>query len=275
MTITWTENPGHGALERDAVTMNGAGQPEGDSGVDLEALVRRNAGTAGLAGALLIFFGFFFLDPPVGSTLFDRASSVFVYTLRIGGLALIGVAAWSAFGHLPALLGDAVVSMAIGVTFAVTGLVMLVDGELAALLQVAINVVCGTLFFTSGLRNGQEYRRLTKRELGCDDEILNDLDVLDGESNSLLAHEIEEQKSSKRDAGRRAARRGETPELIDIRPVKKRRQRKSDSSADQPIHLDGLSPEDAAGRKGEGRASSSEGYPADSAKRKGRRPAQP
>lgn len=118
--------------------------------------VRQNVAPAAIGAAFLLFFGFFQLTEPTGTELFDRASWVFYHTLRVGGLAMGAVAAWSLLGQ-PITLGiDAVVTVAIGALLIFTGVGMAVDG--GAMIQTIINVVCGGMFTSSGVRNWRDYR---------------------------------------------------------------------------------------------------------------------
>lgn len=116
--------------------------------------IRRNAGTAGLAAALLLFFGFYYLARPSGSDLFSIVALVFYYTLRLGGIAMAVVALWSLSGRATALFVDAIVSVAIGVLLILTGLGLLTGGDLV---QPVLNVVIGGMFISAGWRSGQEY----------------------------------------------------------------------------------------------------------------------
>jgi hypothetical protein len=122
---------------------------------DISLRVRRNAGSAALAAACLIYFGFFQLAKPVGNDLFAIASLVFVYTLQIGGVLMAMVVLPSLLGHPMALLLDAVVSVGIGVLFVLTGVAMLLGGGDA--IQTVLNVIFGAMFFSAGVRNGRYY----------------------------------------------------------------------------------------------------------------------
>lgn len=122
---------------------------------DITLRVRHNTGSAALAAACLIYFGFFHLAKPVGDDLFSVASLVFVYTLQIGGALMAMVVLLSLLGHAIALLLDAVVSVGIGVLFALTGVAMLLGG--GDVLQTVLNVMFGAMFLAAGVRNGQYY----------------------------------------------------------------------------------------------------------------------
>ena len=131
--------------------------PLHDHGVPAPAMrVRQNVTPAAIGAAFLLYFGFFQLTEPTDTELFDRASWVFYHTLRLGGVAMGAVAAWAVFGHPITLAGDAVVTVAIGALLILTGLGMAVDG--GAMVQTIINVVCGGMFISSGVRNWRDYR---------------------------------------------------------------------------------------------------------------------
>lgn len=118
--------------------------------------VRQNIAPTAIGAAFLLYFGFRYMAEPTGTELFDRASWVFFQTLRVGGVAMAVVAVWSLFGHPITLAIDAVVTVAIGVLLILTGLGMAVDG--GAIIQTIINVVCGGMFTSSGVRNWRDYR---------------------------------------------------------------------------------------------------------------------
>ena len=122
---------------------------------DIASRVRQNAGSAAIAAALLIYFGFFRLLEPAGTDLFNRAGWLFYHTLRIGGVAMALVAAGSLIGHPRVLLIDALISTTIGVLLILTGLAMAADG--GAMMQTIINVLCGGFFASAGIRNWREY----------------------------------------------------------------------------------------------------------------------
>ena len=122
------------------------------------ARVRQNAGSAAIAAALMIYFGFFRLLEPSGSDLFQRAGWVFYHTLRIGGIVMGLVGAWSLLGHRPVLLVDAVASVVIGALLILTGAAMGIDG--GDLLQTVFMIVFGIMFISAGVRNARTYADL-------------------------------------------------------------------------------------------------------------------
>ena len=110
----------------------------------------------------MIYFGFFYgLTEPSGTDLFSRANWVFFHTLRIGGIAMGVLAVLSMTGNRLVLMIDAVVSIALGVVFALTGAAMLIDG--GAPLQPALNVMFGWMFVSAGRRNWSDYHALADR----------------------------------------------------------------------------------------------------------------
>ncbi len=123
---------------------------------DVVSHVRRNAGSAGLAAALMLFFGFSHLARPVGNDLFAVSAMLFYHTLRIGGIVMAVIAAWSLLGRPLVLVVDAVASVAIGICFALSGVGLLAGGGEA--LQSILNVVFGCMFIGAGVRNWREYR---------------------------------------------------------------------------------------------------------------------
>ncbi|MCH8252050.1 MAG: hypothetical protein IID36_06320 [Planctomycetes bacterium] len=125
------------------------------------SIVRRGAGAAAIGAAFLLYFGFVQLTLPTGSDLFSKANLVFLYTLRFGGVALALIAIGSLTGAPLVLMVDAIVCVAIGVLFILTGILMLVDG--GGGLQTIINCVCGAMFMSAARRNWQDYRVCTNR----------------------------------------------------------------------------------------------------------------
>jgi hypothetical protein len=120
------------------------------------ARVRQNVVPAAIGAGFLLYFGYLHLAEPTGTDLFNRANWVFYHTLRLDGLAMAAVALWSMRGQGITLAVDALVAALIGVLLILTGLVMAIDG--GDMLQTVINVVCGVMFISSGLRNWKDYR---------------------------------------------------------------------------------------------------------------------
>lgn len=124
-------------------------------GAAVAAFVRANATSAGLAALCLLFFGFYVLADPTGTTGFARANWVYLYTLRIGGIAMAVIAVWSLLGHRVALAVDAVASLLIGGLLIVSALVLKYLGW--DMVNTVISVICGGMFVSSGVRNGRLY----------------------------------------------------------------------------------------------------------------------
>lgn len=131
--------------------------------------VRRNAGSVGIAAALLIYFGFLAgLISPTGTSLFDWGNWIFFHTLRVGGIAMAGITVWSMLGRPVALLADALVSIVIGVLFVLSGVIMLIDGGRG---QAFLNIIFGVMFASAGVRNGRVWAgRMTTRTNSADNE---------------------------------------------------------------------------------------------------------
>ncbi|MFQ5413861.1 MAG: hypothetical protein ACE5E6_05325 [Phycisphaerae bacterium] len=124
------------------------------------ARVRQNAGSAAVAAALMVYFGFFstLTVPTNPASLFDIGNVVFIYVLRIGGVGMAILAVASLVGAPIVLLVDALLSGVIGVLLIVSGVLMLADG--GAVIQTVINVGCGALFIGAARRNGRDYTAL-------------------------------------------------------------------------------------------------------------------
>jgi len=138
--------------------------------VDVEARVRGNTGPAAFAGAILVFFGYFWFSG-AGET--DAGSAVpgqnmLVFTLRLGGLLMIAIAVWCSIGVPLALLLDAALSVVIG-AFIVLSAGLIAAGNGVAVAPV-IYVICGAIIITTGVRDLADYRRLPAEEEGGDND---------------------------------------------------------------------------------------------------------
>ena len=230
--------------------------------VDVDTRVRNNTGSAALAGGLLVLFGFFFLSWEAGTDLSTRATNVFCLTVRVGGLALIGVAVWSTFGHVPALLADAIISLVIGLAFAVTAVLMLVDVGWWILVQTLIYLICGTMFLNSSLRTWRDYRELVRLEAADEGLSEEDIERLAAPDGSPLASQLLEQRGQRAVRRKRLKRRTGKPELVDFEPVKRAGRGARTTPQDQPIDLD-EAPSGAAEGSQEKSPPPSQGYLAD------------
>jgi len=144
---------------------------DADDVLDVEVYVRHRAGHAGFAAGLLIFFGFFWFGGPTGTGLFHLGDSIFHYTLRLGGLAMVGIAIWSSIGMRSALVGDGVLSVLIGGLLAISAVLMTVAvGFGYNNVLFFIYFVCGVIVALNGLTTLREYLALTRLEVVVDVE---------------------------------------------------------------------------------------------------------
>ncbi len=121
--------------------------------IDVEARVRSNATRAGLIAGVLILVGFFVLTGAI-----PGSHSLLLYTVRLGGLAMVCIAVWSSIGHPLALLADAVACCVIGLLLLLCAILFTkADG---VTLNGVLCVVCGVLFVSSFVRGVREYRAL-------------------------------------------------------------------------------------------------------------------
>lgn len=123
--------------------------------IEILSRVRRNAGSAAIAAALMLYFGFVYLQEPTGTDLFNWAGWIFYHTLRIGGIIMAILAGWSLIGQPIVMAIDALVSVVIGAIFMLTGLAMFVDD--GGMFQPLLNVVFGWTFISAGRNNWSTY----------------------------------------------------------------------------------------------------------------------
>ena len=123
--------------------------------------VRQNAGSAALAAALMIGFGFFTDPQHIGSDLFSVGARLFYFTLRVGGVLLALVAALSLTGRPFVLLIDALLSAAIGVVLVASGGLTLYDG---GGFQSVLALIFGAMFIGAGRRNGLEFQQIREQQ---------------------------------------------------------------------------------------------------------------
>ncbi len=126
------------------------------------ARVRQNVIGAGVAAGMMLYFGYRVVGISEGEGAFGLGSKLFVYTLRIGGLAMAAAALGSLAGITGALLLDGVCSVTIGVLFTLSAVLMLVGGGSGFLY-----ILFGVLFVVAGVRNAREWTALA-RERGAD-----------------------------------------------------------------------------------------------------------
>ncbi len=233
--------------------------------MDAEGNVRHHTGAAALAGALLIFFGFFYLAKPAGSDLYGKAGIVFFHTLRFGGLAMVAVAVWLSLGHLLALIVDAAVSVVVGVLFIVTGVVMIIDG--GGMLQTLINVVCGTMFMATGLQYRREYQQLARLYGGDEDLTEEDVDILSAPEDSPLTQLSRRPGTWILRTKRKGTPRPGSPPPVDFKPPSRHRPRTTPVQEERPVRLDDPPPEEVEDSPTTEAPPPPEGYLADLAKK--------
>ena len=233
--------------------------------MDADTRVRGNTGAAALAGGLLILFGFFALKTVVAADLTGHAANVLCYLVRVGGLALIGVAMWSSFGHRPALLADAMICFLVGAAFVVVALLMLIDFGWWTVVRTLLYMICGTMFLNSGLRTWRDYRELVRLEAVGDGIGEEDVERLAAPNGSPLTTQLLQERGQRAVRRRRVRRRGGKADLVDIEPIKRAGRGALTTPEDQPISLD-EAPSGASGGSHKRKSPPPQGYLADSEK---------
>lgn len=117
--------------------------------------IRRHAGSALIPALIMLYYGFGQLAEPTVTDWFARCNWLLFQTMRIGGITMTAVAIWLWIGHAPALIADAVVSIAVGIVLMVTGVGMLIDG--GGTLQNAMIAGFGLMFTSAGAGRWREY----------------------------------------------------------------------------------------------------------------------
>jgi len=117
------------------------------------------AGSTAFAAALLLYFGYSSLEP-ARNDLGDWSLWIMFYTLRYGGLACAALTVVLFLGIAAALVVDAIVSSLIGILLILTGIGLAVGG--GTMMQAAINVVCGFMFASYGIRTGLQFVEIRK-----------------------------------------------------------------------------------------------------------------
>lgn len=124
--------------------------------------VRRHAGSAMITALIMLYYGFEQLAEPAVTDWFTRCNWLLFHTMRIGGIMMTAVAIWLWIGHAPALIADAVVSIAIGVVMMMTGVGMLVDG--GGTLQNVLIAGFGLMFASAGVRRWRMYTEYARSD---------------------------------------------------------------------------------------------------------------
>lgn len=203
---------------------------------DVEQRVRDNVGAAALTGALLVVYGFFMFGPAHGQGLFRAGETVFLLTLKLGGLAMLAIAAWCAFGHLPALRADAVVSAAIGVGLIASAVLLGVGGGFS--LTYALYALFGVLMLRAAGRMAAVYMECRRvKPLATDSAINTAAELV--ETDPPTEHETRRQKLS---SGAWTAADNFEPISFDHDKPPTPRRKAVGEAPDDVIHLDRIPP---------------------------------
>jgi hypothetical protein len=114
-------------------------------------------GTSAAIGAgFLLLYGFFVLQEPTGTDLFEQSAWVFYQTLRVGGILLLLSALCCWTGRIVALIAEGLITIAIGISLLTTAAGMFLGG--GGSLQPALNALFGCMFLSAGLHSIRLYR---------------------------------------------------------------------------------------------------------------------
>ncbi|NOS99546.1 MAG: hypothetical protein HOP29_02845 [Phycisphaerales bacterium] len=126
---------------------------------DVAARVRHNTASAAIAAALLLYFGFASgYVYPQAAGMFDAGGRIFIRTLQIGGCAMLLSAVASYTGLSLALLFDGVGSLLIGLSLAVSTLLMVADGGGGSILY----GLFAAMFVIAGVRNIRDWAAFSR-----------------------------------------------------------------------------------------------------------------
>jgi len=121
----------------------------------VSASIRGQAVWALIAAITLLYFGYKGVVLLEGSF----ANELLVYTLRIGGIAMVLSTVLLALGVPVALMVDGIFSMLIGAAMVIAGVLWAFENRTLSL-DTILELVFGYLFFTAGLRNFRDFARL-------------------------------------------------------------------------------------------------------------------
>ena len=178
----------------------------GSKAIDVVARVRSNTGSAAFVGALLIVYGFFWFRGPgetdtgpllVGSTMFH-------WTLRLGGILLITIAVWCSIGVPIALLLHTILSALVGALLAVSGALMMIGGGFGVeWIGYVIYIICGVTLITTGVQDFRDYCRLpSEDEADRLDDAVDALAAFDEPFEESPLMDLRPPSASKRAAGK-------------------------------------------------------------------------
>lgn len=129
--------------------------------IAVRSVVRRNVIWAVGAAALMLYYGIgkSIPDDVVGAQ--KQGWIIFLYTLKIGGGAMLLSVLLSLAGVPLALMYDSVLSIAIGLALGVSGVLVYSCNSRQAIFNILFTVI----FVHSGYRNWREFRLLTPLEI--------------------------------------------------------------------------------------------------------------
>jgi hypothetical protein len=117
--------------------------------------VRQNTLPAGISAALMLYFAFFSggrYAHQDGRDAFALGANLFIYTIELGGIAMLAATLLSLTGKGVALAVDAAASVTIGVLLCLAAVMMLAGGGSGFLY-----LIFGVMFILAGIRNGKDW----------------------------------------------------------------------------------------------------------------------
>ncbi len=124
--------------------------------VNIAQRVRGNVANAGIAAALLIYFGFFGMPMFVTETVADHAYNAYVRVIQVGGIVSLIAAFLCSTGRLFALAFDGVTALLIGIAMAICVLVMWSE------YPVFLYGLFAAMFIMAGYRDTQAWLGLSR-----------------------------------------------------------------------------------------------------------------
>lgn len=143
--------------------------------------VRQNVMSAGIAAALLLYFGFGALALVDAQSLAEKGHNAFIYVLRVGGILSLIAAFLCMTGKLPALAYDGVTTLLTGVAMAIC--VVLMMSEYA----VFLNAIIAVLFVVAGFRDTRAWLGLLQMKIVQANKEAGGSSVSDRESGESMA----------------------------------------------------------------------------------------
>ena len=131
---------------------------------ELRQSMMQVAGSAAFGGMLMVLLGFWFFRDLVGasdSVVYNLSITIFLWTMRAGGTAMLVIAALAYLGWRPILAIDGVIASLTGVIMLATALIWVVNRDLDGVLM----LVFGGLFVRSGMQSWALFRSARPPEL--------------------------------------------------------------------------------------------------------------